>query len=1482
MPSDHPPDAAPSSQRPGSPSRRPAFRPRRRARRRRFGFASLLALALLVLLVSVMRTRWFAAQVASRVQGAVRSATGLDVSYARAGFNFWSFSARVEGIEVRRPGAARLVRVDRLEIAVSPNDVIRGVVRPTAIAVDGAEVDLRFERREGRVVLVNGPVSSGGGGGGRSELPFRDLALSDVRVRVTHPDVGSISLDDVDVDLLNRPGLPLRVGVLVGDGDVRTRWFNGPVQRVEARLAVDINSPDPDLDIASATVTVGPRVAGQETTAQVRALRFKRQADGHLHLDADARVATRVETVLHAIPDAPAIEGFAAVDARASVDLDAATFAADATVDAERLGLFASDGTTHQIIRYSLSDMAHTRCHVTQDAVRCNDFRAAYAGARLRSELITVTDLLRRPAIAGRVRIDGLDFTKLMRDVTVTPRTKVLWTISGDTELRGTLSPLRLEILLRELDTRDFAVLQDYWQVQPQRPVVHIPRVRLTGRMLTDGTHMSWEDVTATFGQSTMHARKVAIRLSHDATHRERDFVIDGLHAPRLHLGDLDRIADLPVRGDAEVTVHVNDDFDDPIIQGSARIDNFSITGLPFGNLQTSSKGWRFRGVRVDIPQMSARHRRTDYEVRDAFLDFSRWTLTAGATVHSDRMQVRDFYNMFHFEGDPTFEPFDGVTAVDAHVGYVLGRPGDDRDGVMTVDAHTFNGDLTAYGESFHAVEANLGYDWLRRREGVRGAIVHLDRFIARKGAGAVEIAGTMDPGARMHFVGSARDLALDTFDTLRPSTEGGARVATGRVAALVTVEGTPDAPRVNADAQLSELVALDRPIGSVTTQITQTPSAPWLPATPDASPPASRLDVTVAALDDRVRLRGTLETPWRPESWRDALGETHRTWSRAWGQSTASGSFALTEAMDVLPWLPPSLLARLGDDRRARVKLRVDLTEARLDQLSRADAAVRVEAVDLHAYGIPVQLSPGAALALRCCDGLCGVSDGRDDGRCPAPVSDGAARARASFETSPPLLLGPEGTRLWLGGTVQVNDAFHVVAMDLATRGDADLERLAATIPGVVAARGNARLDVAVTGDQSAPNYEGAITLHNGALRLASNYAPPLTEVEVAVRFDRDEVRFERFRALAGAGLVDLAGGAARLQGLGFERYSIPVRVQGLALAPIEGLNVTLDADLSVSGGATGEPALAQGDITLRRVRYTRPIATSLDVLSGSGARAEAAPTAERPYDPANDVVRFDIGVQTPTPMRIANNLVDADIAIGRDRDFRIVGTNQRWGLVGSLEVPRGTLRLYSNEFEVRRGRIEFDDPERVEPVFDVLAQTEVRRTGDSNRSQWRIAMHGYGSTRSGLNLDMTAEPALSREDILFLLLFRATRAELERLGTNAGQAIGIEALWLLSGLDRRVTSAIPVIDEFRVGSTYNPRTNATEPQLTIGRGIGERVRVGGSVTASTQPLTRATLDLRVNQQAGVQFIGENVGNQLGTVSINIGADFRWRLEFQ
>ena len=108
--------------------------------------------------------------------------------------------------------------------------------------------------------------------------------------------------------------------------------------------------------------------------------------------------------------------------------------------------------------------------------------------------------------------------------------------------------------------------------------------------------------------------------------------------------------------------------------------------------------------------------------------------------------------------------------------------------------------------------------------------------------------------------------------------------------------------------------------------------------------------------------------------------------------------------------------------------------------------------------------------------------------------------------------------------------------------------------------------------------------------------------------------------------------------------------------------------------------------------------------------------------YDPSRDFIELDIRVLQRRPFEVRNNLVDFDIAIEDDeRPFRIVGTNQRPGVLGTLSIPRGTMVFRSASFEVRRGTIVLDDPNRIHPRFDVLAATEIRRSYDSTAPAFR-----------------------------------------------------------------------------------------------------------------------------------------------------------------
>ena len=103
---------------------------------------------------------------------------------------------------------------------------------------------------------------------------------------------------------------------------------------------------------------------------------------------------------------------------------------------------------------------------------------------------------------------------------------------------------------------------------------------------------------------------------------------------------------------------------------------------------------------------------------------------------------------------------------------------------------------------------------------------------------------------------------------------------------------------------------------------------------------------------------------------------------------------------------------------------------------------------------------------------------------------------------------------------------------------------------------------------------------------------------------------------------------------------------------------------------------------------------------------------------------------------------------------------------------------------------------------------------------------MHAHGDAEN-LKLDLSSEPKLSQDDIFLLLTVGLTRAELDQAqSASVGESVALEALGSLTGADTALTKAVPVIDEFRFGSSYSSRTGRTEPTVTIGKRLTERIR--------------------------------------------------------
>jgi len=140
--------------------------------------------------------------------------------------------------------------------------------------------------------------------------------------------------------------------------------------------------------------------------------------------------------------------------------------------------------------------------------------------------------------------------------------------------------------------------------------------------------------------------------------------------------------------------------------------------------------------------------------------------------------------------------------------------------------------------------------------------------------------------------------------------------------------------------------------------------------------------------------------------------------------------------------------------------------------------------------------------------------------------------------------------------------------------------------------------------------------------------------------------------------------------------------------------------------------------------------------------------------------------------------------------------------------------VRLEGNRYDVTRGSIDFSNPTRIEPFFDVEAETRVRTPGQV----YRVVLRASGTT-SRLVPDFSSDPPLATVDIVGLL-FRDLRdpqdAELRALrAPNRGEQDLIAAR-----LTRLLAS--PISDE--VGRVVEETLGVDAVQITPRRSVTSR----------------------------------------------------------
>lgn len=1327
-----------------------------------------------------------------------------------------------------------------------------------------------------------------------SQAPFKTLSATDVRVWV---DLDGVIVDTgaIDVDVVADEGNTLEAALRVGESTVNypssffasgqtwtlpseyvgprvlMQWDEDRLCDLDARVRL---SPEGvlirRLDM-TATVDIDPE-PGSTTRCQPLSNDAK---------DAEPPDLARAVNVnlrqVHLRPGAKGERLFAQGNLRVHGPVDLINRFTDSPGRFEgwtRLeGDFRLDGTStlprfvgrietgeFLLAKRRVAEHAEGDVEVRDDVIIVPQLRVGYGGGDVDIRMVKIAILEEGvPLTSESVHGINVRFPYLIRDVKVTPNTIVNWDLNDIRVLgfTGNLEPpTRLDGALHIVSS-NFEITDRAYHDKARSRVVGVNgKATLDGSFGLSNLGLEFNNVTARFPGSEL---RTTVHVGFN------DRLVVDLPKATIDLASISPLASLPVQGRAELTGLLNDLLPNPTLTGTVEIQDLNLAGFPLGSLLPSK--YRFKPLWVEFEQATLRKNVSSFALANAKLDFDAdATVRASTSIYSRAASVRDFLSLWNFDQDPRWADLRGAFDTRARLDFSMGGKNDVcGHGHLRVAGTLKAKHLTLFGENFDAAQAPFDFDWTDVEAGYHGFALALDNYSLDKGKGTILGSLQINTGATLTGNVVATSIPLHRIQGLGSL----GHYASGTVSAIGKVFGSLDELGADLATTVSPLAVGDARLA---------PSKFDVKLVPRSEPPTN---IRRSACNNVISEDKPAATPTVDRAVGDFILSGH-----LFGGQVSFKNFEITRQdnkiasgkveFDALDLAPLFALQQAVTAQRERPSGAytgtVEFSQLPLSALGSAEVKVGVEELAVRHKGIAFGVHAAQPLLVRA-------------GKLTLPPvqlkvtapNGSVARFKASGSVNQ-LNTKPE---------LDVNIQLDPVALDKWGHALGDPVVLAGTIAG----------DVHLTGPLEAPRPSGKLTLSQAAYQKRRDQLS-ITDANAELGFARGSVELRALSARVGGGSI-AARGSVPLLGLGFGDFRGVATIRDLSLPSLDGIAATIDADLDAVWAKEEDKYLlpkVSGAVRLSRFRYTRAVTMNADIatLTRRGRRTEF-----ESYDPSKDVVELDLLVSSEKPLTIANSLIETPVTI-ESPGLQLTGTNQRFGLRGRLELPPGgRIQLRRNEFEVQGGEIRFTDATAIVPDVDVSAVTEYQRYsnsglaqtapnagGDSARlgaaaGQWRIFMRAHGDAEN-LKIDLTSQPKLSQDDIFFLLTVGLTRAELDQAqAAGVGQSVALEALGSLTGADQAVTEALPVIDEFRFGSAYSSRTGRTEPTITVGKRLTDRIRayVTGGVNSSQE--VRSNVQWQLNPSVSIEGSYDNVNNISSAGVGNLGADIRYRLEF-
>jgi translocation and assembly module TamB len=217
-----------------------------------------------------------------------------------------------------------------------------------------------------------------------------------------------------------------------------------------------------------------------------------------------------------------------------------------------------------------------------------------------------------------------------------------------------------------------------------------------------------------------------------------------------------------------------------------------------------------------------------------------------------------------------------------------------------------------------------------------------------------------------------------------------------------------------------------------------------------------------------------------------------------------------------------------------------------------------------------------------------------------------------------------------------------------------------------------------------------------------------------------------------------------------------------------------------------------------------------------------------------------------------------------------------------GRISVVEGTLNYLDHKFKLTKGTADFSEPDRINPIVDVEATTEIKgyQTFSGIPHQVTLTLKG---PLDEIAVDLRSVPEKSKPDIVALLTFGATRDELTRssptYAKNGVPGIILDRAKMLSS--RKVASTAENylgnflrLDQMSIEGNLFKFDKTWGPQLLASKRLSKRIALNYTTTVGHMNDESIRLEYQLSRLFSVEGQADRVGRS--------GIDLKYKIQFK